>query len=189
MKSILLLLLTISILFVSGCTQEVISDEGFSTTVNGQDIIILFNEGTKSEGIIISEKGTYTFSYGFDGSLTVVYPNGYTYTIREMTGVILSSWCLNEPPEELGFIDIMSLQWAVTAASQASRGNQRSASPIISILLLGVGLFWLLSPKSVWWLCRGWMFKNAEPSDLALGAYRIIGIVIALIGIISIFAM
>ena len=188
LKKCLLLPLIIIILLVSGCTRETTVDVGYSTTINGQDILILFNEGTRSEGTIISDNGIYTFAYYLDGTFAVVYPNGYRYTFRDINGAIASSWSLNESAEELGFIDGMNLELAVRSASRATQGSQRTVSPLVSILLIGLGLLNILKPKSIWWISRGWMFKNVEPSDLVLGVYRIIGIIVAFVGLISFFA-
>ena len=188
MKTHLFLLIITSILLVSGCTREHVVDADYITIVDGQTITVLFNEGTRSEGTIKSENGVYTFAYSFDGTFTVVYPNGYEYSQRNINGGITSSWSLDKSAEELGFIDGFGLEWAVRNASQSTMGNQRTVSPIISILLIGLGLFNIILPKNLWWLSRGWMYKNVDPSDLALGIYRVIGIIFVFFGIISFFA-
>lgn len=183
-----LLLLICILLFFSSCAKAEPENVPYSTTVDGQDITISFYERTKSEGTITSENGVYTFSYSFDGTFFVVYPNGYTYSQKNTNGAIGVSWDYNESPEELGYISGFNLEWAVESASKSDSVNQKAVSPIISIVLLGSGLFCMLSPKSLWWLSRGWMYKNVEPSDLVLLIYRIVGIIAVLFGLISFFA-
>lgn len=58
---------------------------------------------------------------------------------------------------------------------------------LLAIVLLGVGLFNILSPQTAWYLSEGWKFRDAEPSDLALGLARAGGVVCCLIGVILIF--
>ena len=58
----------------------------------------------------------------------------------------------------------------------------------ISLLLLGLGAWNLFAPKSAWWLARGWWYKNAEPSDLAIAAYRIGGVCLLIAGVICAIA-
>ena len=53
---------------------------------------------------------------------------------------------------------------------------------IFGIICLLIGLFNLFCPYGAWFLGYGWRYENAEPSDLALIATRIIGGFIALIG-------
>ena len=182
-----LLLICVGLLF-SGCTKEIQTSMDYFTTVDGQDIVIHFPTGTKSEGTISSENGEYTFSYSFDGTLSIIYPNGYTYSRRNIHGGTAISWEYNVAPEDLGFVDGLGLAWAIESATRPESNNGKVVSPILSILIVAVGIWLTWKPKTAWWLARGWMYKNVEPSDLALGIYRVVGIIIVLGGIISFFA-
>jgi hypothetical protein len=189
MKRLLFLLWVIPFLLVSGCAREKETDTAYSAAIDGQEITILFNEGTRSAGTILSENGVYTFAYSLGGTFSVVYPNGYEYSQTKMNGAIAASpWNLNESAEELGFIDGFDLESAVSSASRPTSRNPKAVSPVISVLLTGGGLLSTFRPRSLWWLSRGWMYKNAEPSDLALAVYCITGIFVAFIGLISFFA-
>ena len=57
----------------------------------------------------------------------------------------------------------------------------------MGLLLIPVGLFLLISPRTVWYLSHGWRFKNAEPSDLALGLNRLGGGAALVIGVLLLF--
>jgi len=183
---ILLLFFCLSLL-IGGCTKEAPVSTEYASTVDGQDIIISFPTGTKSEGIIASEKGEYTFSYSLDGTLTIIYPNGFIYSQKTQNGGTASSWEYNETAEDLGFIGGYSLAWTIESASRTESSNTKAVSPVLSVLIVAVGVWFTWNPKSVWWLARGWMFKNVEPSDLAVGIYRGVGIVIVIVGAISFF--
>jgi len=181
-------LLVLSVcLLLSGCTKEAAASMDYLTTVDGQDIIITFPAGTKSEGSISSDNGKYTFSYFSDGTLNIIYPNGYEYSQMSVNGATATSWDYEKTPEDLGFISGFSLAWSIDSASRTESSNTQTISPLLSVLIVCVGVWFTWKPKSIWWLARGWMFKNVEPSDLALGIYRVLGVIIAIIGIISFF--
>lgn len=57
---------------------------------------------------------------------------------------------------------------------------------IIGVLVLIIGLIMAIWPYFAWYLRLGWNFKDAEPSDLALNAGRISGIVLVIVGFILI---
>ena len=62
---------------------------------------------------------------------------------------------------------------------------------IIAVILAGIGLFNIVRPRTAWFLDSGWKYKDAEPSDMALSAHVIGGIlamVIAIIVFITAFA-
>ena len=170
------------------CTNEKPANEPYRTTVDGQDLTVMFNEGTKSEGTISSVKGDYAFSCSIDGTLSITYPNGFLYTQRNFDGGTIAA-SLDDEAVNLGYIDGMSLGHAINAASsQGSTTNTKAVSPFVSVLLVAVGAIFIFAPKGLWWLSRGWMYKNVEPSDLALGIYRAIGVVVVIVGVISFFA-
>lgn len=54
----------------------------------------------------------------------------------------------------------------------------------IGVFILGVGLVLAIWPKAAWYLRLGWRFKHAEPSELALGAERVTGVILAIAGFI-----
>jgi uncharacterized membrane protein HdeD (DUF308 family) len=58
---------------------------------------------------------------------------------------------------------------------------------IIGLTSIGLGLIMMVKPRSVWYLEYGWKFKNAEPSDTALGANCLAGFVMVICGVILLF--
>lgn len=54
------------------------------------------------------------------------------------------------------------------------------------ILLLIVGFIVAKFPDMIWFFALGWLFKDAEPSDIAIKLYRYSGIFLFILGVISI---
>jgi hypothetical protein len=54
------------------------------------------------------------------------------------------------------------------------------------VLLLIVGVLLIAFPKTQWWLNYGWAFKNAEPSELAIGYSYMLGGIAVFFGLIMI---
>ena len=57
---------------------------------------------------------------------------------------------------------------------------------LVIILLLLIGIFNAVSPETAWYLSDGWKYKNAEPSEEALGVTRLGGIVALVLGVMMI---
>ncbi|MGN0250750.1 MAG: DUF6199 family natural product biosynthesis protein [Oliverpabstia sp.] len=51
-----------------------------------------------------------------------------------------------------------------------------------------MGAFNTAAPSVAWYLEYGWRYKNAEPSDLALGLNRVGGIIAIIVGILTLVA-
>lgn len=91
--------------------------------------------------------------------------------------------------KEQGYIDGFSLVWGIERAMDARNSHGRGlASPFLAFVLIIIGAWYTFAPRSAWWLARGWWYKNAEPSNLAIGFYRIGGCLLILIGIICAIA-
>ncbi len=65
--------------------------------------------------------------------------------------------------------------------------TEKSNNIFLIILLLVTGIFNVIFPDKAWYISRGWQYKNAEPSELALGATRAAGLVGIVIAIIMFF--
>lgn len=190
-KIITIIIALISLVFIAaGCSRDIVVDDNYTTTVDGHDAVISFLEGNHSEGTIDVNNFTYKFAYSMDGSLSIVYPNGYTYSQRDVGGAIAVSADYDaKEVEELGYIDGFSLARAISSASDSGNASGKSGgvSVIASLFLLAIGIWYVADPRSAWWISRGWWFKNAEPSDSALMLYRMGGCILVFVGIISFF--
>lgn len=191
MKRIIAIIMVCSVLMLFGCSKEIDMNIDYTTTIDGQDAVISFLEGSLSEGTINADNGTYTFAYSVDGTLAIVYPNGYIYSQRDVGGGIAVPADYDASAvEKLGYIDGFLLASAISSAADSGRAtNDTDGVPIIlSLLLLAIGIWFVSAPRSAWWISRGWWFKNAEPSDLALILCRLGGCMLVFVGIISFFA-
>ena len=53
-------------------------------------------------------------------------------------------------------------------------------------ILCVLSVFSVASPHTAWYWSYGWRYKNAEPSDLALTAERIGGVIAIVVGVLLI---
>ncbi len=63
--------------------------------------------------------------------------------------------------------------------------SRSAGSLLIGLLLVGSGVFSVTNPRAAWFLNRGWMYRNAEPSDLYLGLSRVGGIIAVIVGLFA----
>ena len=65
--------------------------------------------------------------------------------------------------------------------------DELAQHPFLIAIILIIGLFNCIWPRAAWELTRGWEFKDAEPSELALGLGRAGGVLVAIIGLFLLF--
>ena len=65
--------------------------------------------------------------------------------------------------------------------------SEYRGSPGLGAVLLTVGLFNAITPRTSWYLSRGWYYKNAEPSEAALFVCRAGGVFAAVLGVVLFF--
>lgn len=139
--------------------------------------------GTKLEvdkGNQTIKDGTYTYRYkattiGYDTSVNIYYPNGASYysDSNRYSGEIKKDYVTG---------DLLT--------SAVKKGISTSVRPlkVVAVLfLLAVGILNIVSPYSGWYLRRGWLYKDAEPSYAALTAGRLLGFVCIGIAVILVF--
>lgn len=181
MKKITLLLSLLCIfLLCSACMEE--PDPTYDVTVNGRIFAVdSVGRTIECDGQVIS----YTFSGGGSAGTKYefTYPDGATYSWldRDFTGN--GGWSddydesIHIPGEDL--IEVLSPS---TPQNREKKGN-----PMLGFLLIAVGLFNAIAPQKAWYISYGWRYKDAEPSDVALGWARFTGIAGIVIGVILLF--
>ncbi len=145
-------------------------------------------ESRNKEYTIDTEKKTitvddFTCKYEIQGSsdsfsCKLYLPDGSTYSESFRTnhnGTISGTGGWSD-----GFnLDYRSICSGMCEALSESMEPAISEKELSMLLLCVVGflvaLFGLLNPELAWKISRGWMYKNAEPSDLALTMYRLSG--------------
>ena len=141
--------------------------------------------------LVDQEKGSvqdslheYSFTVSPSG-IRITYPNGAVYAQKIINGYSTGSWeTLTAGTDLSQYSDPKLLIGVINEAGQSSSGHRHTGQGILLILL---GIFLAVWPQAAWYLHTGWRFKEAEPSDLALGLNRGIGILAGIIGIILLF--
>jgi len=57
----------------------------------------------------------------------------------------------------------------------------------LGLLLIPLGVLQAVFPQAFWFINHGWRYKDAEPSELALGLGRAGGVLVAIIGLFLLF--
>lgn len=128
----------------------------------------------------------YTYLYEIDGSgssrsVTITYPDGSTYYCTYNDSGSFGGWSDDYAPDRYADGDTL------LAVLEQSAPREYTGNPFLGLLLIALGLWYVLSPHSAWYLSYGWRYKDAEPSDTALVGARISGILVILFGIFAIF--
>lgn len=125
----------------------------------------------------------HTYGYQISGgSTTITYPNGATYYWSWSGNVGSGGWGEGYDPETYVDGDIL-----LDVLNQGTPQKESGGNPLLGLLLIALGIWHAASPYTAWYLSHGWRYKNAEPSDLALGMTRVGGFVVIVAGIILFF--
>ena len=162
----------------------------FSFTVGAYTVE---KNGTKFE--VDTEKhtifdGTHTYEYEFSGNssdytVDITYPDGSSYWWKMSGSSGYGGWSEDYNTDKYadgGMLCDVLLENVPKAPSAKKVGNI-----FVSIILVLLGIFSIAAPETVWYLEHGWRYKDAEPSDLALGMNRVGGVVEIIVAIILLF--
>ena len=70
-----------------------------------------------------------------------------------------------------------------------ARGERGSSVEVAAVIvLIIISLVAVFSPQTAWYWREGWQYRNVEPSDAALIAVRIGGVIGLIIGIVGLLA-
>ena len=173
MKTRCLVWIPLCLLALSACAAPAPEAKVETVSVDGVTLTVTFDPGPLSAGTIQTEQ------------------EGKIARISLMGGGIATP-AEYDAAERIakGYLDGFSLVWGIEGAADQARNARAGGgpSPFLALLLLGLGAWNLFAPKSAWWLARGWWYKNAAPSDLAIAAYRIGGVGLLVAGVICALA-
>lgn len=168
MKRFVLIFCVMTLALLCACGREPLSPvyekNGYTVDTQAQTI-------TKGEDVI-------RYSYGYNGVITFTYPDNTT-----------TSWSQNGAGTSSLFFDTDRWPGAWELMDILDRDDlpQRKTGNPLGLLLIPLGILQAVFPQAFWFVNHGWKFKDAEPSELALGLGRAGGAVIALIGLIMLF--
>ena len=170
-KASLFLLLASSILFLCACS--------FS---GGTEAVYTLEKGGKSftvdtENTTISD-GTNVYHYTFSGDsshyqINIVYPDGSSYWWQMNNGSGYGGW--SDQYHENRFVSGEVLCEVVEAGMPKPASSKNF---FLIILLLGLGIFNIVSPRTAWYLEYGWRYTDVQPSELALWLNRGAGLLL-----------
>ena len=131
--------------------------------------------------------GTHTYKYDFSGNsssynVNIVYPDGSTYWFSQSGHSGHGGW--SDDYDEKRYVDGDTL---CNVLLEKAPKETNSGKFVGVIILAVVGVFNIVSPYTVWYLEYGWRYKNAEPSDLALGFNRVVGVIVVIAAVILLF--
>ena len=163
MKKIVILLLLAALLLTACQSQP-------------RTITIDRDAGTLSDG-------TYTYEYTeekYDNyhSITIYYPDGCRYYWTDMGTEVI------EQGEYDGYtyasaqqlLDTIQGTVIIGQPEQSANVSDRVYLILLAVVLVGLGLWETARPEQSWYLAHGWKYKDAEPSDVAIGLIRGMGI-------------
>lgn len=177
MKRIFCLFTVLCLLFLSACAADKGDPNVYDVEYGGKIYSVDWINQT------ISVDG-YTCEFKVSGSphdqrFTVVYPDGSTFSGPGWFGTHSEDF---DPGK---YVSGETL-WDVLEQDRPGT-RQNSSHAGLGILLVIFGIFEAAFPQVSWWLSHSWRYKNAEPSDLALGLGRAVGVIMIIVGIICFF--
>ena len=148
---------------------------GTPVEVDGHALVVDFQAGT-----ITCEGEVYSFAIQGD-SIRIDYPNGVSFV---RTGNATAGYGpLDQPFSTAGYLSEDTLFKALEGGDTEGGWRPGSYAPL-ALLLLPLGIFSLAKPERAWYVSWGWRYKNAKPSDGALLAQQLEGVVLVVIGIV-----
>lgn len=178
MKRIGLYLLTLMMLLSlcacgKGDVYDVYLDEGIFT-------VDTVNETITHEGI------SYPYDlreYGSGVMIDLTYPDGSTYTWTRTMNIGYGGG--SDDYDENRYIDADILLDVLEEETSVRREDRSGKFILLGLIAVPIGLFYFFAPKTVWWLEHCWWVKDGEPTDFALAMTKFGGIILILVGLIS----
>ena len=125
---------------------------------------------------LTEEKDVYHYTYE-NGNITITYPNGATYWESATSTGTVSGWDGDYDTDR--YIDggILAMQ-----LTQAYGNSDKNWDDVVLVWLACIGIAavgcWMaIAPEAVIELRYGLWFRHVEPTDFAIGATRVSGIV------------
>lgn len=181
LKRFLILCVALCLLLFSACGEETGDPNVYDVEYNGKTYTVDYNQMT-----VTVDGYTCQFQVTGNGSGTkfnVIYPNGSSYFWNQSENFGSGGW--SDDYDETRYVSGETL-WNVLELDRTG-AQKNSGYWFVGLLLVGFGILEAAYPQVSWYLSHGWKYKNAEPSDLALGLGRVGGIIMIIAGVICFF--
>lgn len=172
------ILILLATLILTGCAAEnQVPQEPYTQYVGNTQFLV-----DPAAMTITAQGHEFTYEYVENG-VSITYPNGAVCTESDV-GIGWSNadadFTINNGAD---YIDCYMLLIAVP--EQAQNEEKQPAWPLIiaGIAFISLGAWMCARPHTHWRWNRGWKYKNAEPSDMALGVIGAVGIIEIIVGI------
>lgn len=151
--------------------QEELAEIPFTVTVNGNNYHC---EVTFPDGTSYWEKQKLQ-----NGMNTIIMPKvgedyGYSDGYVEVKQLIKGDYIVDEIVENYEKAEEQTVSFPIGRI-------------FLAIVVGLIGLLQVCAPEAMWFLNRGWRFKNAEPSEAGLAASRISGAFVMVLAVIILF--
>lgn len=172
----LVILLMAGICLLSACHNNIFTEGDATYTVDASAHTISDNHTAYQ----------YEYNVNQDGSYGLIsYPDGCTFKwergLKWDSGTYTGTFREKEYTDGATLVRILGTYYSQENADQSSR----PIWPGLLVIILG-GIYASV-PKLAWKMNIGWLFKDGEPSLFALIFFRLLGCIMAVLGIVLLF--
>ena len=169
-KKLCCVLAALGLLLLCACGQQ--KDSA------GETVKVDFEAGTVFDG-------THTYRFTFSGdredyTVNITFPDGSTYYETRLGGPAVYGWSDDDVEGRYMSGDALC---DLIASKAPADGSATLEKVFFALVLVGVGAFCIVKPHAAWHLSHGWKYKNAQPTDIALGIQRVSGVIAILAGV------
>lgn len=168
-------------LLLSGCGKQSQEPYTYSWSTFSGTKTITVNPETQT---ILDGADVYDYEMETSGGRTsyvITYPNGATYHWTESGYGGAGGW--SDDYDDETYITGNILVWAL----EENQPREKTGNILVGLLLMGLGGVNFFYPEAIFYLRKGWMFRNAEPSEAYLLWGKISGALVAVFGLIWCF--
>lgn len=180
MKHRLFALILVLAALLTGCQKK--APDNYIVIHNGRTLSVNTIARTVTDG---DDVYSYSVQEGTTSTvMEITYPNGKTMTVSQnkASGMGNSSGELTVEEAERYLSE-----WTIFDAVQEAtteRYKFHLGYFLLGILIAGAGVFLILDPETAIYWRHMWWFKDAEPTDFAIGMTRFSGVISAICGVV-----
>lgn len=179
MKYRLFALILVLAVVLSGCQGK--APDNYIVIHNGRTLSVNTIARTVTDG---DDVYSYSVQEGTTSTvMEITYPNGKHMTVYQNYGSHGNSAGSLNAEEAERYLSEWTIFDAVQEAT-TERYKFHLGYFLLGILIAGAGVFLILDPETAIYWRHMWWFKDAEPTDFAIGMTRFSGVISAICGIV-----